>query len=136
MFKGNVSRFVSYDSLLRVIRCWSSSKYTTYLQYLQTEGLPFPRSNNRSMSKALLLFTTGLMMGATRVVSSPEVGTTGAFAGAGGASSSSEESETSMFMVSSSTVVAGWALDRERGAMFRMCIEDVAKFLLIYNSNY
>src|ERR1700678_1645477 len=45
----------------------------TYWQYLQTDGLPFPRSNNRSMSRALLLLTTGLTMGATRVVTSSNV---------------------------------------------------------------
>ena len=112
--------------------CWSGTKYMTYLQYLQTEGLPFPRSNNRSMSRALLLFTTGLMMGTTHVISSLSVGTTCVFASAGGVSSSSEVSETSMSMVSSSTVVEDWTLDRERGGMFLMCIEDVAKFLLIY----
>ena len=116
--------------------CWSSTKYTTYLQYLQTEGLPFPQSNNRSMSRALLLFTTGLMMGAMHVVSSLSVGTTCAFAGAGGVSSSSKVSEMSMSIVSSSTVVEDWTLDRERGGMFVMCIEDVAKFLLICNLSY
>ena len=91
--------------------CWSGTKYMTYLQYLQTEGLPFPWSNNRLMSRALLLFTTGLMMGATRVVSSPSVGTTCAFAGAGGVSSFLEVSETSMSIVSSLTVVEDWTLD-------------------------
>jgi hypothetical protein len=43
----------------------------TYLQYLHSEGLPFPWLNMRSISRALLLFTTGLIMGATCVISSP-----------------------------------------------------------------
>ena len=128
----------------------SSAKGLSYLQYLHTEGLPFPRSKRRSMSRALLLFTAGLMMGATCVVSSPGALAPAAlaFAGAGGASSPSEVSETlSRSKVSSSTGAgrtgagwtgagwtgAGWALDRERGAMFQMCIEDVPKSLLIYN---
>ena len=112
----------------------------TYLQYLHTDGLPFPRSNIKSMSRALLLLTTGLIMGATRVVSSPDAlappaGAARALAGAGGVSSSSEVSETLISIFSSTGVGktgARWtgagteALDRERGAMLGMCIEDVA----------
>jgi hypothetical protein len=97
------------------------------------------------MSRALLLFTAGLMMGATIVLSSPGAlapveGVAFVLAGAGGVSSSSDESETfSRLIVSSSTGVggtgAGLALVRERGGMFRMCIEDVPS-LPIYNLSY
>ena len=90
------------------------------MQYLQTDGLPFPRTNNRSMSRALLLLTTGLMMGATCVVSSlgalaPLAGVAralvgalagalvGALAGASSSSSSEASEMLSMSMYSPST---------------------------------
>ena len=85
----------------------------TYLQYLHTDCLPFPRSKRRSISRALLLFTTGLVIGATCVVASPGmlapgVGAAFALAGAGGVSSSSDVSETSSRSISSSSTGAGW----------------------------
>ena len=76
---------------------------STYLQYLQTDGFPFPRSKRRLISRALLLFMTGLVIGATCVVASP-----GMFGGAGGVSSSSDISETLSRSISSSSTGAGW----------------------------
>jgi hypothetical protein len=94
--------------------------------------LPFPRSNRRSISRALLLFTAGLgMMGATCVLSSScaLAGAVLGLAGAGGVSSSSDVSETLSRSIVSTSTGAGRALD-ERGAMFGMCIEDVPKSLI------
>ena len=75
----------------------------TYLQYLQTDGFPFPRSKRRSILRALLLFMTGLVIGAMCVVASP-----GMLGGAGGVSSLSDVSETSSRSISSSLIGAGW----------------------------
>ena len=90
---------------------------------------------------ALLLLTTGLIMGATRVLplsSSLTPARMAALAGTGfGVSSSSEESEMLSKSISSSTggggLLAGArGLDREeRDAMLELCIEDVAESLLI-----
>ena len=108
---------------IRMEPCNGSSK--SYLQYLQTYGLPFPRSNMRSMSSALLLLTTGLMMGATCVALSPGalappagVTRSRALAGAGGASSSpsSEAAETLSRSIFSSSRGTGWTGARWRGA--------------------
>lgn len=127
---------------LKIIRCRLDRVVSnkTYLQNLQTDGWFLLQVNTKSISRALLLLTASLIMGATCVVSSPcapppaeavhvLVGT-----GRVSLSSSSEGSKMSRFMTSS--MGAGWAgagwlagLDREQGAMLRMCIEDVAEFL-------
>jgi hypothetical protein len=92
----------SNASLSKIIRCKIvvAINVNTYWQYLQTDGLPFPRSNNRLMLMALLLLTTGLTMGATQVVTLSNVleppgqvacALVGAGTGAGVSSSSEDE---------------------------------------------
>src|SRR5277367_6193799 len=95
------------------------------MQYLQTDGLPFPRSNNRSMSRALLLLTTGLTMGATQVVPLSNVlpppgrvarALAGPGAGAGVSSSLEDEVSTSSRSTYSSSGGARWMGARWTGA--------------------